>query len=81
MPLPVPLLPEAIVIQASLGLAQRGGNVRDLFAAHGEPPERVAVVDDVYTSGATVNGAARALRRVGARHVEVITFARAIRWG
>jgi predicted amidophosphoribosyltransferase len=67
--------------QASLGLAERGGNVRDLFAPHEEPPERVALVDDVYTSGATVNAASRALRRGGARHVEVVTFARVIRWG
>ena len=65
--------------QASLRLAQRGGNVRDLFAADGRPPERVALVDDVYTSGSTVNAGARALRRGGATHVEVITFARAIR--
>jgi len=65
--------------QASLGLAQRGGNVRDLFVADREPPERVTLVDDVYTSGSTVNAAARALRRGGVTHVEVITFARAIR--
>jgi len=67
--------------QASLRLAQRGGNVRELFAAGSQPPERVVLVDDVYTSGSTVNAAARALRRGGARHVEVITFARAIRYG
>jgi predicted amidophosphoribosyltransferase len=65
--------------QASLPLAQRGRNVRDLFAAEGRPPRRVALVDDVYTSGSTVNAAARALLRGGARHVEVVTFARAIR--
>ncbi|MFL5928181.1 MAG: ComF family protein [Gaiellaceae bacterium] len=67
--------------QASLRLAHRGVNVHELFAADGEPPERVALIDDVYTSGSTVNAAARALRRGGARHVEVITFARAIRSG
>jgi predicted amidophosphoribosyltransferase len=38
-------------------------------------------VDDVYTSGATANAAASALRRAGARRVEVVTLARAIRAG
>jgi predicted amidophosphoribosyltransferase len=37
------------------------------------------LVDDVYTSGASAAAAASALRRAGARHVEVITFARAVR--
>ena len=36
-------------------------------------------MDDVYTSGATVAAAASALRKAGARHVDVITFARAVR--
>jgi predicted amidophosphoribosyltransferase len=33
----------------------------------------------VYTTGATVDAAARVLRAAGASHVEVVTFARAIR--
>jgi predicted amidophosphoribosyltransferase len=37
------------------------------------------LVDDVYTTGATANSAASALRAAGARRVEVVTFARAIR--
>jgi predicted amidophosphoribosyltransferase len=36
-------------------------------------------VDDVYTSGATASAAASALRRAGARKVQVVTFARALR--
>jgi predicted amidophosphoribosyltransferase len=39
----------------------------------------VALVDDVYTSGATANAAASALRKGGARRVEVVTFARVVR--
>jgi predicted amidophosphoribosyltransferase len=39
----------------------------------------VALVDDVYTTGATVNAAAGALRAAGADHVHVVTFARAVR--
>jgi predicted amidophosphoribosyltransferase len=37
------------------------------------------LVDDVYTSGATADAAASALRAAGAGRVEVVTFARAIR--
>jgi predicted amidophosphoribosyltransferase len=65
--------------QARLPLAERSGNVRNLFATSGETPARVLLVDDVYTSGSTANAAARALRRGGARRVDVMTFARAVR--
>jgi predicted amidophosphoribosyltransferase len=37
------------------------------------------LVDDVYTSGATVGAASSALRAAGARRVDVVTFARAVR--
>jgi predicted amidophosphoribosyltransferase len=77
----VPLLERtrATERQASLPLALRGGNVRNLFAPARQAPSRVALVDDVYTSGSTANAAASALRRGGATRVEVITFARAVR--
>jgi predicted amidophosphoribosyltransferase len=42
-------------------------------------PSRVLVVDDVYTTGATLDAAARVLRAAGAGDVEVVTFARAVR--
>jgi predicted amidophosphoribosyltransferase len=65
--------------QRGLSLAERRANVRGGFRAIGRAPTRVALVDDVYTSGATVAAAASALRKAGARHVDVITFARAVR--
>jgi predicted amidophosphoribosyltransferase len=37
---------------------------------------RLIVLDDVLTSGATVEGRARALLRAGARNVDVLVFAR-----
>jgi predicted amidophosphoribosyltransferase len=58
----------------------RRHNVAGAFVATGAP-EHVVLVDDVYTSGATVHAAATALRRAGAREVDVVTFARAIRRG
>jgi ComF family protein len=65
--------------QRGLPLAERRRNVRRAFRPVGEAPRTVVLVDDVYTSGATVAAAASALRKAGARRVEVVTFARAVR--
>jgi predicted amidophosphoribosyltransferase len=60
-------------------LARRGrANVRGAFSA-ARAPAAVALIDDVYTTGATVSAAATELRRAGARAVFVVTFARAAR--
>jgi predicted amidophosphoribosyltransferase len=66
--------------QRGLGLAERRRNVAGAFAARARVPPAVALVDDVYTSGSTAAAAASALRRAGARRVEVVTFARAVRY-
>jgi predicted amidophosphoribosyltransferase len=68
-----------VVPQRGLSLAARRENVRGGFRPVGRAPTRVILVDDVYTSGATVAAAASALRKGGGRHVDVITFARAVR--
>jgi ComF family protein len=65
--------------QRGLSREERRQNVRGSFAAAGRPPPRVALVDDVYTTGATVGAAATELRRAGARSVYVVTFARTVR--
>ena len=65
--------------QRGLALPDRRRNVAGAFAPAGESPTRIALVDDVYTSGSTANAAASALRKAGARRVEVITFARVVR--
>lgn len=65
--------------QRGLSLAERRRNVRGAFRPRAPVPQRVLLVDDVYTTGATANAAASALRRGGAGHVRVITFARAVR--
>jgi predicted amidophosphoribosyltransferase len=64
--------------QRGLGRDERRRNVRGAFHA-GPARGRVLLVDDVYTTGATVSAAATALRRAGASGVEVVTFARAVR--
>jgi predicted amidophosphoribosyltransferase len=64
--------------QRGLGLAERRRNVRGAFASE-TVSGAFLLVDDVYTSGATADAAARALRSAGAAAVEVVTFARTIR--
>lgn len=68
-----------VVPQRGLPLAERRRNVRDVFRASDDAPRALVLVDDVYTSGATVSAAATALRKAGARRVDVVTFARAVR--
>jgi predicted amidophosphoribosyltransferase len=65
--------------QRGLGLAERRRNVRGSIVSAGQVPRTVCLVDDVYTSGATADACAAALRHTGARRVEVITLARAVR--
>jgi len=72
--------------QAGLSLRERRLNMRRAFTARpniapGEArmPRTVVLVDDVYTTGSTVDAAASALRCAGVRTVDVVTFARAIR--
>ena len=55
--------------------------MQDSFAAYERSwikGATVLLVDDVVTSGATAQDAARALKKGGAANVEVVAFARAI---
>ena len=65
--------------QRGLDQVERRRNVRGAFAPQTTVPRRILLVDDVYTTGATANAAASALRAGGAATVCVATFARAIR--
>ena len=66
-------------VQSRLPLARRAGNVRGAFRVAGRPGERVLLVDDVATSGATARECAQRLVVAGARAVHVWCFARASR--
>jgi ComF family protein len=65
--------------QRGLSRMDRRRNAASAFEAIRPVPARVLLVDDVYTTGATANAVASALRKAGAREVEVVTFARTIR--
>ncbi len=70
--------PHHLPRQRGLTRSERRKNVTGAFRA-GTAPKAVVLVDDVYTTGATAGAAASALRAAGARAVEVVTFARAVR--
>ncbi len=67
--------------QVGLSRTERAANLQGAFRV---PPEakgaiagrRLVLVDDVLTSGATVDGCARTLLRGGAANVDVLVFAR-----
>jgi ComF family protein len=63
--------------QVGRNLTQRQRNVAAAFEWRGPtvPPQRVTLVDDVHTTGATLRSAASALRGAGAGHVDAVVLA------
>ena len=70
--------------QSGLSRAARAANVHQAFALRepgfgvGTTPKRVIIVDDVYTTGETLNQCAQALAQAG-YHSLAFTFARTVR--
>ena len=69
--------------QIGLGSKERKRNVDGAFRVPKEHEihvrgRRVLLIDDVYTTGATVKAAVRALLRGGAKSVDVLTFSRVL---
>ncbi len=64
-------------MQAQLKLNQRANNVSKAFAVN-EPiiHKHIVLIDDVMTSGNTLNECAKTLKKAGAEDVKIIVFAR-----
>ncbi|MCB9988784.1 MAG: ComF family protein [Rhodospirillales bacterium] len=86
----IPCLPmglvrqKATVSQGHMKAHERHKNVRGAFAVHPRHAESlrnqaVLLVDDVYTTGATVTECTKALRKAGVKNVYVLAAARVVR--
>ena len=69
--------------QVGRSRAERADNVQGAFQVAAEHKaeiqgRRLILIDDVLTSGATVDACSRALLRAGAAHVDVLVFARVV---
>jgi ComF family protein len=72
---------KATAQQVGLSRTERASNIQGAFKVPDSGKAAVAgrrlvLIDDVLTSGATVEGCARALNRAGAANVDVLVFAR-----
>ena len=60
---------------------QRRANVASAFQViSNDLPEHILIIDDVMTTGATVNELARCFRRKGVKRIEIAVIARAETW-
>ena len=69
--------------QASLPLKERVKNIKGAFKVNGDKLDklqgkRIAIVDDVMTTGASLNELAKTLKKAGAAHVECWVIARTL---
>ncbi len=65
--------------QASLPLKERVKNIKGAFKVNADlGGQRIAIVDDVMTTGASLNELAKTLKKAGAAHVECWVIARTL---
>jgi ComF family protein len=85
--MPIPIVPalrrvRATATQTELPAAQRHRNVRDAFAVTGAAAAlsgaTVVLIDDVSTTGATLDACARVLKEAGIAEVRALTAARVV---
>jgi ComF family protein len=82
--LDIPLLPHALkrnintASQASLSADERRKNIKGAFDYQIQTKfQRVAIIDDVVTTGSTANEIAKTLKKSGIKQVDIWAFARA----
>ncbi|MCC7304986.1 MAG: ComF family protein [Alphaproteobacteria bacterium] len=73
-------------IQGYMKISERQANVKKAFALNEKRRERVrgrtvVLIDDVYTTGATVEECTKVLKKAGAAKVHVLTLARVVKAG
>lgn len=78
LPVARPLIARATADQRVLGREQRFANRLQAFslAPGARPPDRAVLIDDVFTTGATLDAAARVLLEAGATEVRALAVAR-----
>jgi ComF family protein len=64
------------VKQMTLSASARRKNLQGAFSIRGELPQRVALIDDIMTTGATADEIAGLLKMHGASHVQIWVLAR-----
>ncbi len=64
--------------QVELSAAERRANVAGAYSARGAVVGRILLVDDVFTTGATMSACAGTLVRAGAREVHALSLCRTI---
>ena len=86
----IPFLPDGLIrtrstpVQGHLNASERHKNVASAFSVHPKHKDaflgkNVVIVDDVYTTGSTVNECAKVLKRAGANKVYVLTLAKVVK--
>ena len=69
--------------QASLSIEQRKDNLKDIFEVNSNFPSKyrskVAIIDDVMTTGQTVSSLTMALKAIGVQQVEIWCCCRALK--
>lgn len=72
----IPLLTGAVIrtkvteAQSGLSLKQRQSNIRQAFKVTQELPDHMAIVDDVFTTGSTLNELSRQLKLAGCQRTQ-----------
>ncbi len=65
--------------QHFLNKKQRKKNAQNIFQANAPVPEKIAIIDDVYTTGETMKSICSCLHQAGAENIEVWIIARTLK--